>query len=51
MFFKKNDDFFLAFKITAYTLFGFLMYLASNFVIILTKVIISSFAEETDGEN
>ena len=51
MFFENRDDFFQAFKITIYTLFGFMMYLVSNFVIILAKVIISSFAGETDSQN
>ena len=51
MFFENRNDFFLAFKITVYTLFGFLMYLVSTFVIILTQIIISSLVGETDGEN
>ena len=51
MIFDKTSEPLEMINITAYTLLGFVMYLVSTFVIILTKVIISSFAGETDGEN
>ena len=42
MIFDKTSGSIGMIKITAYTLFGFAMYLISSFVIILTKVVISS---------